>query len=70
MVKRAPQKSLRRRRSRLGVSLDEMAAQLGVGDASVLSRWERGFGGLPGGMGRDSYAAALDRIEREREAVA
>ena len=61
---------LRKRRKRLGISLDELGAELEV-DISGISRFERGFRvDLPHGKGRADYEAALSRIEGRRQGAA
>ena len=58
-------RDLRRRRVALGLSLDDISAQLcDGGDIAAISRFERGYRkALPGGKGRDEYKELLDRLE-------
>lgn len=56
---------LRKRRQRLGLSLDDVSPVVGV-DIGSLSRFERGKRELPRGKTPADYEAALEAIERQQ----
>lgn len=66
MVKSLTAKELRDRRVELGMSLDEVCIALGMpGNASELSRWERGARkSIPGNASTKDYERVLDGFER------
>lgn len=66
MTRQPTREQLRRRRLRLDVSLDDVCVALGApGNASELSRWERGKRkSLIGGATVEDYDRYLDSIER------
>ena len=55
--------TLRDRRIKLGIRLDEVAKDWGYADPTAISRWERELKKfLPGKRTPEDYAATLDRI--------